>query len=127
MSAQDPYRERVMDHYKNPRNYGAMQKADAVAKEENLSCGDEVTFYLRANDDGTLRVQFTSASCAICRASASMLSELADGKMISEIAKLERSDVLCPFEGSLDRAREGCALLPLVALKSALSEFRKAD
>jgi len=125
MTASDLYSEHVLDHYKNPRNYGVVEDADAVSKEENLSCGDEVTFYLKVAKDGRVRVQFTSRSCAICRASASMLTELASGRDLADVAALGRDDVLGLLGGSIDPVRERCALLPLVALKSAVSKVKK--
>jgi len=122
MSPRDPYQEQVMNHYRNPRNYGELKEADAISKMENLSCGDEVTFYLKLDGQRVSRAQFTSRSCAICKASASMLTELATGKELGEVAKLGRDDVLRFFGGSIDPSRESCALLPLVTLKSALSK-----
>jgi nitrogen fixation NifU-like protein len=125
MTASDLYSESVLDHYRNPRNYGTVEGADAVSREEDLSCGDEVTFYLKVGDDGRVQIQFTSKSCAICRASASMLAELANGRKLADVAALGRNDVLRMFGGSMNPVRERCALLPLVALKSAVSKVEK--
>jgi nitrogen fixation NifU-like protein len=125
MTASDLYSERILDHYRNPRNYGKVEDADVVSKEENLSCGDEVTLYLKLDDDGRVQVQFTSKSCAICMASASMLTELANGGRLADVAALGRDDVLRMFGGSMNPVRERCALLPLVALKSAVSKVKK--
>jgi nitrogen fixation NifU-like protein len=125
MTASDLYSERVLDHYRNPRNYGTVEGADVVSREENLSCGDEVTFYLKVDNDGRTQVRFTSKSCAICRASASMLTELANGRKLADVAALGRDDVLRMFGGSMDPVRERCALLPLAAMRSAVSKVKK--
>jgi nitrogen fixation NifU-like protein len=125
MSHKDPYGDKVLDHYRNPRNYGPIEGADAMSRGENESCGDEVTIYLKVSDNRLTDVRFTSRSCAICRASASMLTELAKGKKVSEAIGLGRDDVLNSFGGAISPARESCALLPLKALKSALSELIK--
>ncbi|HYA21871.1 MAG TPA: iron-sulfur cluster assembly scaffold protein [Thermoproteota archaeon] len=125
MTASGLYTERVLDHYRNPRNCGEIEGADAVSKEQNSSCGDEVTFYLKIIDDERVQVRFTSKSCAICRASASMLAELANGKKLSDVAALGREDMLRMFGGSMDPVREKCALLPLAAMKSAVSKVKK--
>ncbi len=125
MTGSGLYTERVLDHYKNPRNYGEIKDADAVSREENSSCGDEVTLYLKVGADGRVQVRFTSESCAICRASASMLTELANGKELSDLASLGREDMLKAFGGPMDPSREKCALLPLAALYSAVSKVKK--
>jgi len=125
MNSRGLYRDKVLEHFRKPRNYGAIEGADATSKGENRSCGDEVTIYLKVSGDKLTAVQFTSRSCAICRASASMLTELAKGKKVSEAAALDRTDVLNLFGGTINPVREGCALLPLGALKSALSELAK--
>lgn len=127
MKNRDPYRDKILEHYRRPVNYGAIEGADAVSKGENKSCGDEVTIYLKVSGDKLTEVHFTSRSCAICRASASMLTELVKGKNVSEAAALSRADVLNLLGGAIDPTRESCALLPLSALKSALSELAKRD
>lgn len=125
MSSGGLYRDKVLEHCREPKNYGVIEGADAISKGENKSCGDEVTIYLKVSGDRLTAVQFTSRSCAICRASASMLTELAKGKKVSEAEALDRTDVLNLFGGAIDPVRESCALLPLGAFKSALSELVK--
>jgi len=67
MSGGDLYREHIFDHYKNPRNYGVLADADTVSEDANLSCGDEVEFYLKFDGNRISDIRFTSRSCAICK------------------------------------------------------------
>lgn len=118
MSYDSLYLENLLDHYKNPRNYGEMENPDIVAEDENLSCGDEVKFFVKLNGRVIEDIKFVSRSCAVCKASASMLTELVKGKTIDFVNSLTKKDILNFFGGSIDPSREKCALLPLRALQS---------
>ncbi|MBI5224773.1 SUF system NifU family Fe-S cluster assembly protein [Candidatus Micrarchaeota archaeon] len=121
----DIYRENVLDHYKNPRNFGNMDKPDAKFKDSNPLCGDEVEFYLKI-DSGLIKdVKYHGQGCAISQASASILSEKLIGMKISDVMKLEKEDVTAWLGSELTPSRLKCALLPVMVAKAAINEFEK--
>ncbi len=120
---QDMYRENIIDHYKNPRNFGSLQNADAVHKEFNILCGDEVELQLKFNSHAIADIKFLGKGCAISQASASILSEFVKGKNIGEIKNLQKEDVLELLGIKISAVRLKCALLSLYALKNAIAEF----
>ncbi|MFB6095022.1 MAG: Fe-S cluster assembly sulfur transfer protein SufU, partial [Halodesulfurarchaeum sp.] len=92
----DMYRQQILDHYKNPRNYGDLEDPDFSHGGHNPSCGDELEFDVALEADGETieRVAFDGEGCAISQASASMLSERLPGMTLSEVEELDRDDVL---------------------------------
>ena len=111
------YQENILDHYKNPRNFGKLKNADRKLTGANLSCGDELTWYLKIKDGQITEASFTSQACAICTASASMLSEKLVGKSIAKISTMTPEQVTKKLGIKLSPVRLKCALLPLEALK----------
>jgi nitrogen fixation protein NifU and related proteins len=116
------YRENILDHYKNPRNYGAIEDADAEAEGMNPLCGDEVTITVAFADDGdTIEdVKFSGRGCAISQAATSMLTELVKGRSAGEVATLPREDLLDEVGVPLTPVRLKCAILGLSTLRLAL-------
>jgi nitrogen fixation protein NifU and related proteins len=116
------YRENILDHYKNPRNYGAIEGADAEAEGMNPLCGDEVSVTVSFADDGdTIEdVKFLGRGCAISQAATSMLTELVKGRSASEVAGLPREDLLDEIGVPLTPVRLKCAILGLSTLRLAL-------
>jgi nitrogen fixation NifU-like protein len=120
------YREVILDHYKNPRNHGVLDPADAHADGQNPLCGDEVSIYLAFGSDGeTIEdVRFSGRGCAISQAATSMLTELVKGKTAAEAAALEREQLLEDAPIELSATRVKCAMLGLTTLKVALHKSR---
>ena len=118
----DLYREVILDHYKNPRGHGVIEDADAHAEGLNPLCGDEVTIYVRFEDDGETieEVKFSGRGCAISQASTSMLMEMVKGRKAGEIAELPKDALLEEIGIPLTPIRLKCALLGLGVLKVAL-------
>ncbi len=116
------YRENILDHYKNQRNYGAIEGADAEAEGMNPLCGDEVSITVSFADDGdTIEdVKFSGRGCAISQAATSMLTELVKGRSASEVAGLPREDLLDEIGVPLTPVRLKCAILGLSTLRLAL-------
>jgi nitrogen fixation NifU-like protein len=116
------YRENILDHYKNPRNYGTIEDADAEAEGMNPLCGDEVSITVAFADDGeTIEdVRFSGRGCAISQAATSMLTELIKGRTASEVAALDREDLLNEIGVPLTPVRLKCAILGLSTLRLAL-------
>lgn len=85
------YQQVILDHNKNPRNYGAMENPDAFAHGNNPLCGDTIDVFLRINNGIVEAVQFEGAGCAICTSSASMMTEALTGKSEAEAEALFKS------------------------------------
>src|ERR1700750_279641 len=90
------YREVILDHYKNPRGHGVLEDADAAADGQNPLCGDEVSIYVAFGDDGETIAEVTSSArgCAISQAATSMLTEMVQGRTATEIASLDKQELL---------------------------------
>ncbi len=119
------YRDNILDHYKNPRNFGKMKKPDKTAEESNPLCGDKIEIQIKYKILYTKynileKITFTGEGCAISIASASMLTEKAKGKSMEDIKKLKTDDILKMLGITLTPTRLKCALLPLEVLQKAL-------
>jgi nitrogen fixation protein NifU and related proteins len=116
------YREVILDHYKNPRNHGVIEDADAHAEGKNPLCGDETEIFVKFGSDGATieDIKFHGRGCAISQAATSMLTEMVKGKQASEVATLTRDDILEEVGIPLTPVRLKCALLGLTTLKLAL-------
>src|SRR4029077_13020800 len=92
----DMYREVILDHYKNPRNYGSLDEPHAYAEGQNPLCGDEVAISVRFGEDGeTIQdVRFEGRGCAISQAATSMLTDLVKGRKAEEVASLPKEELL---------------------------------
>ena len=120
------YREVILDHYKNPRGHGVIEDADANAEGMNPLCGDEVSIYVAFAEDGETidEVKFAGRGCAISQAATSMLMEMVEGKTASEVADLEKDELLDEIGIPLTPVRLKCAMLGLTTLKVALHKAK---
>ena len=120
------YREVILDHYKNPRGHGELDDADAQAEGQNPLCGDEVSIFVAFGEDGDTidEVKFSGRGCAISQAATSMLMEMVQGKTATEIASLDKQDLLDEIGIELSPIRLKCALLGLTTLKVALHKAK---
>jgi nitrogen fixation NifU-like protein len=119
----DLYRDEILEHYRNPHNFGTLEAPDAVSEGANPLCGDRITLMLGINDQGAIEeVAFTGRGCAISQASASMLTDEIKGKPLDEIVRLGSEDVLENLGIEISPARLKCALLSLETLQSALAD-----
>ena len=109
----DMYRQQILDHYKNPRNYGEMDDPDFTHVGENPSCGDTIRIDVRLADDGeTIEyVSFSGDGCAISQASASMLTDDLRGKRLDDLLGMDRDDVLDLLGVDISPMRIKCAVL----------------
>jgi nitrogen fixation NifU-like protein len=114
------YREVILDHYKNPRNHGTIEHADAHADGQNPLCGDEISIDVSFDGDTISDVKFSGRGCAISQAATSMLTEMIVGKSAAEAAALQKDDLLEEMPIPLTPVRLKCALLGLTTLKMAL-------
>jgi len=119
----DLYRDEILEHYRNPHNFGTLDEPTLVKEGSNPLCGDRITLMLEINADGTVAdVAFTGRGCAISQASASMLTDEIKGKPLTEVATTNRQNVLDNLGIEISPARMKCAMLSLETLKSAVSD-----
>jgi len=116
---EDFYKEYILDHYRNPRNFGELERCDASAEDLNPLCGDKIRFELQIDDGRVTDVRFSGKGCAISQASASMLSEEIKGERIEDVARLPIERVLENVGIGISPARMKCATLCLKVVKSA--------
>ncbi|GBD38891.1 Zinc-dependent sulfurtransferase SufU [bacterium HR37] len=112
--------EYILDHYKNPRNYGTLPDADVSYEEGNPSCGDVVRIDLKIEDNKVVDAKFSGQGCTISQASASILTEMIMGKSLEEIKEISKEDMLNALGIRISPIRFKCALLALKVLKSGL-------
>jgi nitrogen fixation protein NifU and related proteins len=111
------YREFILDHYKNPRNFGRLEDANVSHEEYNPLCGDLVGMDLRIEDGVIEDVRFHGRGCAISQASASLMTERLKGLSLEEARQISKQDVLEDLGIEISPARLKCALLTLKVLK----------
>ena len=115
----DFYRDYILDHYRNPRNFGRLEQVDAQAEDLNPLCGDQIKMELKVDDGVVSDVRFSGRGCAISQASASMLTERVKGMKLDDVAKLSKDVVLEDVGIGISPTRMKCAMLGLRVLKSA--------
>ena len=111
------YREFIIDHFKNPRNFGRLEDPDITHEEDNPFCGDVIGMDFRVKDGVIENVRFHGRGCAISQASASLLTERLKGMPLEDAKKIGKEDVLGELGIQISPARIKCALLSLKVLK----------
>lgn len=117
------YREKLLDHYNNPRNFGKLADADESVTLANVSCGDTITLYIKVEDNKISKVSFEGEGCAVAIACASMLTEWAIGKTIKEINDFSLEDFLDTIGLEFTISRLKCAGLGLESLKNCTTKI----
>jgi nitrogen fixation NifU-like protein len=108
----DMYRQQILDHYRNPRNYGELEDPTFSHVGENTSCGDEIEVFVALDEEDRVEaVTFTGDGCAISQAAASLLSEEVRGMTVEELYELDRDDVLELLGVEVTPMRIKCAVL----------------
>lgn len=115
----DFYRDYILDHYRNPRNFGTLDRSDLEAEDLNPLCGDQIRMQLQLDDGVVKDVRFSGRGCAISQASASMLTEMIKGMKLTDVAKLSKDVVLENVGIGISPTRMKCAMLGLRVLRSA--------
>ena len=115
---EDLYRDNIIDHYQNPRNYGTLEHPDISYEDSNPVCGDELRIDLQVKDNTVVAARFSGHGCSISQASASMLTEEIIGKSLAEVRQIDKQYLLDLLGIPLGPVRLKCALLSLKVLKA---------
>ena len=115
------YRRIVLEHFRRPRNRGPLPSANRSADGANPLCGDRIRVQLLVADDVIVDARFTADACALCIASASLLTEHLRGQPERAAATLDAAWVVASLEGEPQPGRKKCALLPLDTMRRALA------
>ena len=122
----DMYTEKVLDHFRNPRNMGKMKNPDGVGTVGNPNCGDVMSVYIKVKDEKIEDIKFQTYGCAAAIASSSIATELVKGKTLDEAMKLSRDDVANEL-GGLPAVKMHCSNLASDALKEAIKDYKEKN
>ena len=116
------YSEKVMDHFRNPRNVGVIENADGVGEVGNAKCGDIMKMYIKVDNDVITDVKFETFGCASAVASSSMATELIKGQPVKKALELTNKAVAEALDG-LPVYKMHCSVLAEEAIKKALDDY----
>lgn len=117
------FRTVVLEHFRRPRNRGPLADANVSIEGANPLCGDRIRIQLRANDDTIVDARFTADACAICIASASLLTEHVRGMRLGDAGSVDIEWLHGSLEGEPPPGRRRCAILPLDTMRRAIAEL----
>jgi nitrogen fixation NifU-like protein len=120
------YTDKVMEHFKNPRNMGEISNADGVGTVGNPVCGDLMTMYIKVKDNHIEDIKFKTYGCGAAIATSSMTTELAKGKTLEEAMKITRASVADSL-GGLPKVKMHCSNLAADALHAAIEDYRQKN
>ncbi|HEU0164780.1 MAG TPA: SUF system NifU family Fe-S cluster assembly protein [Thermomicrobiales bacterium] len=121
------YREIILEHYHHPKNRGTLDPADFSYEDINPLCGDEVRIDVRVDGDRVSEIKFSGRGCAVSQASASILTEMVEGKTLAEVKAIGKDELLDEIGIPVSPARIKCALLGLKVLKAGVYGVEHAE
>ncbi len=116
------YSEKVMDHFRNPRNVGVLEDADGVGEVGNAVCGDIMKIYLKIDNDVVTGVKFETFGCGSAIASSSMATEMIKGKPLSQVLQVTNKAVTEALDG-LPAHKLHCSVLAEEAIRAAVKDY----
>ena len=126
MGSEEIYKANILDHYRNPRNSGALSEYDLYGRGVNASCGDKAELFIKLGEDGrVVQVGFVGEGCAISQAATSMLTEKIKGMTVDEMKLITPGDIYNLLGITISYSRTKCALLPYEALVAALTSYEQ--
>ena len=120
------YSEKVMDHFRNPRNVGEIENPDGVGRVGNPVCGDIMELYIKVHNNIIIDAKFKTFGCGAAIATSSMVTELIKSKSIDEAEKISNKAVAGAL-GGLPPIKMHCSVLAEEALKKALEDYRSRN
>jgi len=120
------YTEEVMEHYRNPKNVGKIDDADAIGEAGSLTCGDALKIYLKIKDGVVIDAKFQTFGCGSAVASSSVLTEMIIGKPLDEVKKITNKDIADKL-GGLPPEKMHCSVMGHEALENALGSYLHED
>jgi len=119
------YNKIVLEHFKNPKNFGVIEKPDVIGKAKSPVCGDEVIIYLKIENNKIKEIKFQSFGCASNIATTSVMTELVKGKSLEEAEKVDWKEIYKAL-GQLPPEKIHCSILAIDALKNAIEKYKGA-
>ncbi|MCI0337627.1 MAG: iron-sulfur cluster assembly scaffold protein [Acidobacteria bacterium] len=119
------YSDVLLDHFRNPRNYGSLPSANMTYEDVNPLCGDRIRIELEINAGHIKAARFIGDGCAISIAAASLLTELIVGAEIDDSDVISNEKLLSSLKSDIKPSRVRCALLPLEVLRSGVKIYRQ--
>lgn len=118
------YTEKVIEHFKNPRNQGSIDNPDATGELGNPACGDVMKIYLKIKDNQVEDIKFETLGCAAAIAVSSAMTEIVKGKSLEEAEQVSKDEVVEAL-GGLPEMKVHCSVLGIDALKKAIQNYRE--
>lgn len=117
------YTERLLEHFRNPRNVGVIEDADGVGRVTSPVCGDIMGLYIKVKDEKIVDVKFQTFGCAAAIASSSVLTELIKGKTINETLEITNKRIIDTL-GGLPEEKVHCSVLAEDGVKKAIEDYK---
>ena len=119
-----PYSDTILEHFRHPRNQGALANATITQEGTNPLCGDRVRIQLALEGDVVRDARFSANACAVCVASASLLTDLVQRAPLDEVETLTVDDLMRALNAELPGSRMGCVSLPLTVMHTGVMLYR---
>lgn len=117
------YTDKVMEHFRNPRNVGEVENPDGVGEVGNPTCGDMMRITIKVKDDKIDDIKFKTLGCGAAIATSSMVTELAQGMSLDDAEKISRQDIADALDG-LPPQKMHCSVLAADGLREAITDYR---
>ncbi|NLB34969.1 MAG: Fe-S cluster assembly scaffold protein NifU [Elusimicrobia bacterium] len=120
------YSEKVMDHFRNPRNVGEIENPDGIGYVGNAACGDIMELYIKVEENIITDAKFKTFGCGAAIATSSIMTELVKGKTIEEAEKISNKAIIEALDG-LPTIKRHCSVLAEEAMKKAIEDYRSKN